>query len=166
MNGVAPTGCKWNWLQRIWNKKGSIPKLSSKCLTDAWQLFMWQLLTWKVLHVSVCFTDRYFLTVLTCWPTGSWGSHVTSWCLSGQGLRKNRGFIHLFPHLSHFHQISSPLGPFSVGYQWLHCSGKLSLSENSFLLTFLFSFNCGDGSVFVCVPVCFNDSASISIDTF
>ena len=88
----------------------------------------------------------------TYWPTGSWWSHVMSWCLGGQGLRKNRGFMSLFPRLSHYHQISSPLGPFSVGYQWLHCSAKLSLPENSSLLTFLFSsLSSGGGSLCMCV---------------
>ena len=112
----------------------------SKSRLDAVRLFTGLSLTWKGLHVPASLAHRNFLTVLTCLPLGSWCSiHVTSWCLSGWGLWKNRSFISLFPHLSHFHQISSPLGPFIVGYQWLHCRERLSLPVSSFLLTFLFS---------------------------
>lgn len=53
---------------------------------------------------------QVFPAGLDPWPTGSWCSRVTSWCLRGQALTKNRGFISLFSHLSHFHQISPLLG--------------------------------------------------------
>ena len=90
---------------------------------------------------------------LLVWPTGiSWQSWPV--CPSGAdaqsmshpgasvagGLWKNRSFISLFPHLSHFHQISSPLGPFIVGYQWLHCRERLSLPVSSFLLCYIHLF--------------------------